>query len=1018
MKKFTRRIVSLLLVLTFILGIIPFNISKAATDENKSEPLLFGYYRVWHDRMNGKKVRGEKDGDKKGIQNFGDLPEELDVAFLFVDWIDDNLGYRKNPFWNELPSYVKKLHEKNIKVVRTIDISLVVNTSTVPVDGELPKNQKTKRYFNNDNEGHRKLAKLIVDEYVTRDKLDGLDIDMEWHNFNENQLSMAVGVIKEISKILKSQGKLFIYDTDKTGNKEIFQKTGDLYDYVLYQSYRNENLDYIYSTFSNKIPVNKFVPGFSFYEENDSNRWYNLSGSSLDKTEAYQLTTWQPKDKNLGTKGGVFAFAVERSGVKDGQDAIIPADYSVLKKLDSYLHQSHKSRLNEIEKNSHQRLEDVKKIENKDMIPFAGWTNGSDYAKKFNDGKIGGNDKWTDWKRTDRLEKNYVGLVFGSPSDVREIKLDSLDIHFFMDGGTAYPKKYEVQVYTGNKLDSIPDNYGFTETTVDGKKLDNDLNKEENWKTVKISEKPVSKDTIKFENIKTKAIRLKMEAQSGKSLAMSELVVKGTPVKNIPIKYTLSNEEVTKQIKSLEYLSKARSTGDFIAKIGTRTNEQLLKEAKKANDVLKRLETEALPKKPALPELKAPLYGGWFRTWHDQYSDIDENRPNYFGNMPKEVDLAFVFHDGTKDYSEFWEKLAYEYVPKMNARGQRVLRTIGINALFKNWLKDENGNEFSYDDEGALKRAKYIVENQINRYGLDGIDIDIEYHDTYSNRSSFTPDMERYATKVLSHIADLIKAENKIFMVDTNMSGEQAILKTIYNKVDYFMLQAYGSGGQYGIQSKWNTYHKYGIKPEQFILGFSFYEEGDGNRWNDISDSVEKSRAEYYAKWNPAEGKKAGLVSYAIDRDGVKFGDDSIKPTKYELSKQLKRVMEYSDVEDEIKEIQSLKNLSKEEINKYVDRLNNGLKNGEKLLPYEIVNLAKKAELNKEKNTKKINPKYEVEVSNKKKNDKSDKKVIKLENNINKNGGNPKTSDSGILLYVAVTAISIIGLSVVRKKND
>lgn len=65
MKKFTRRIVSLLLVLTFILGIIPFNISKAATDENKSEPLLFGYYRVWHDRMNGKKVRGEKDGDKK-----------------------------------------------------------------------------------------------------------------------------------------------------------------------------------------------------------------------------------------------------------------------------------------------------------------------------------------------------------------------------------------------------------------------------------------------------------------------------------------------------------------------------------------------------------------------------------------------------------------------------------------------------------------------------------------------------------------------------------------------------------------------------------------------------------------------------------------------------------------------------------------------------------------------------------------------------------------------------------------
>ncbi|MFM1602260.1 hypothetical protein ABGF26_03890, partial [Helcococcus ovis] len=407
MKNILRKFSSFLLAVTFIMNILSFNsIVKADSSiknlEKIKKPLLFGYYRAWHDRMNGKSEdgRGTK-GDPKGIQNMGELPKELGVAFLFVDWIDNDLGHRKNPFWKEFPNYIRKLHSNGTKVVRTIDISLVTNTAFVPEEGDNPKNPKIKKKFNNDAEGHKQLAKLIVDEYVKKDKLDGLDIDMEKYSLPANELSMAVGVINEISKLLKAENKLFIFDTDKRGNTQIFQNTADKYDYVLYQSYRQENLDGIFDTFKSKIPASKFVPGFSFYEEKDRNKWFNLSSGNygygswgrnknakLEETFAYRSADWQPKNKEDGTKGGVFAFAIERSGIVDGDDTIKPANYDVVKKLHSVLNESHNKRLKELgyteEKNKWiQKGDDYYYLDSEGKIAKNKWQ-GSYYLK--NDG--------------------------------------------------------------------------------------------------------------------------------------------------------------------------------------------------------------------------------------------------------------------------------------------------------------------------------------------------------------------------------------------------------------------------------------------------------------------------------------------------------------------------------------------------------------------------------------------------------------------------------------------------------
>ncbi|MFM1582047.1 glycosyl hydrolase family 18 protein [Helcococcus bovis] len=580
-----------------------------------------------------------------------------------------------------------------------------------------------------------------------------------------------------------------------------------------------------------------------------------------------------------------------------------------------------------------------------DMIPFAGWTNGSDFTSKFVDGKKN-DQKWTDWKRTDRLKENYVGLVFGSPSDVREVKLDELVIDFYRDGGTNMPESFEVQVYLENELKNLPDNYGFTQTTVDGKEIKNDLNNDENWNTIETVKDVKKQSVIKFNGLVSKAIRIKMKAKNGISLAVSEMTVKGTPLKSEKVSYTLSNEDVKSKIENLEYLKKSNSTQDFIRKIGSRTNEQLLKEAENANNVLKRLETEKLPEKPKMPELKSPLYGGWFRTWHDQNSDPDENRPNYFGDMPKEVNLAFVFHDYTKPYSEFWNKLAFEDIPKMNARGQRVLRTISVRNTFLD-ISSWAGQKFENTEEGNKARAEYLVNEIVEKYGLDGIDIDIEYHDTYSSNYNFTHEKEKQAVDVMNYMAEILHSKGKIFMIDTNMNADRGVLKGIYKNADYVMLQAYGRDR---MDSDWNDFKKY-ISPEKFLMGFSFYEEGDQNKWGDISSVVSGSRAEKFAKWQPDKGengKKAGIVGYAIDRDGMAMNDDSIKPTTYELSKQLKRIMEFEDVEDEIAEINKLTLLTSQEKDMYQRWLKDGLNSQEELLPSDIVKSAKEAQSKRE----------------------------------------------------------------------
>lgn len=274
-------------------------------------------------------------------------------------------------------------------------------------------------------------------------------------------------------------------------------------------------------------------------------------------------------------------------------------------------------------------------------------------------------------------------------------------------------------------------------------------------------------------------------------------------------------------------------------------------------------------------EMAPPLEFAYFRTWHDRA--VDPTRPNSMGEIPAEIDLAFVFPDYTPDDSPFWTVLREEYVPALRSRGTRVVRTTDIQAVLDPAFPDTA--------DGHRANAEHLVETLVEAHGLDGLDIDME-------RTLDESETAR-AVGVFLELSRLIgpkSGTDRLFIYDTNRDGRVPLFRATPDCFDFVLVQSYGRSIS-SLQSTWDSFAPF-IDPEQYLIGFSFYEENDGsNEWNDTSDPFEESRAVEFADWQPDGAAKGGIFSYAVDRDGVAFKDDAITHTTYEWSKALKHRM-------------------------------------------------------------------------------------------------------------------------------
>ncbi|HER4532568.1 endo-beta-N-acetylglucosaminidase family protein [Streptococcus pyogenes] len=417
---------------------------------------------------------------------------------------------------------------------------------------------------------------------------------------------------------------------------------------------------------------------------------------------------------------------------------------------------------------------------------------------------------------------------------------------------------------------------------------------------------------------------------------------------------TVKAEEKTVQVQkklpsidSLHYLSE-NSKKEFkeeLSKAGQESQKvkEILAKAQQADKQAQELAKMKIPEKIPMKPLHSPLYGGYFRTWHDKTSDpTEKDKVNSMGELPKEVDLAFIFHDWTKDYSLFWKELAIKHVPKLNKQGTRVIRTIPWRFLAggDNSGIAEDTSKYPNTPEGNKALAKAIVDEYVYKYNLDGLDVDVEHDSIPKVNGKASDENLKRSIDVFEEIGKLIGSKgadkSRLFIMDsTYMADKNPLIERGAPYIDLLLVQVYGARGEQGEfqndtrlvtetpEERWQGYSKY-IRPEQYMIGFSFYEEraGSGNLWYDINSRKDEdkangintditgTRAERYARWQPKTGGvKGGIFSYAIDRDGVAHQPekvaqqdkrsqtqvdeitDNIFHSDYSVSKALKTVM-------------------------------------------------------------------------------------------------------------------------------
>ncbi|HES2339014.1 TPA: endo-beta-N-acetylglucosaminidase [Streptococcus pyogenes] len=376
---------------------------------------------------------------------------------------------------------------------------------------------------------------------------------------------------------------------------------------------------------------------------------------------------------------------------------------------------------------------------------------------------------------------------------------------------------------------------------------------------------------------------------------------------------TVKAEEKTVQVQkelssidSLHYLSE-NSKKEFKEELSKEKVPEKVKEilakAQQADKQAQELTKMKIPEKIPMKPLHGPLYGGYFRTWHDKTSDpTEKDKVNSMGELPKEVDLAFIFHDWTKDYSLFWKELATKHVPKLNKQGTRVIRTIPWRFLAEgdNSGIAEDTSKYPNTPEGNKALAKAIVDEYVYKYNLDGLDVDVEHDSIPKVNGKASDENLKRSIDVFEEIGKLIGPKgvdkSRLFIMDsTYMADKNPLIERGAPYIDLLLVQVYGARGEQGEfqndtklvtetpEERWQGYSKY-IRPEQYMIGFSFYEEraGSGNLWYDINSrkdddkangintDITGTRAERYARWQPKTGGvKGGIFSYAIDRDGV-----------------------------------------------------------------------------------------------------------------------------------------------------
>lgn len=270
------------------------------------------YYRAWRDvTMHGVNTTLP---DKNWI-TMDDVPYGVDVVNVF-SYVPRGQEDKAKPFYDKLKAeYAPRLHERGIRLVRGVDYNRVM-----VADFRSFMRSKGSSAEKATDADYTAYADKIIEEYVTSVGLDGLDIDMESYP-SAQDVAISDRVIIALSKKLgpgsdRPNETRLIYDTNNT-NHDPIKNVAHLFNYIAYQQYgsnasRTRNVDESFKGMKNNPGV---LPGLTFPEELDHNRWYDTA-SDYEQSNFADVARYV-RDNDMG---GMFVYALDRDGRDYGAD--------------------------------------------------------------------------------------------------------------------------------------------------------------------------------------------------------------------------------------------------------------------------------------------------------------------------------------------------------------------------------------------------------------------------------------------------------------------------------------------------------------------------------------------------------------------------------------------------------------------------------------------------------------------------------------------------------------------------
>ncbi|WP_068269208.1 EndoS/ChiA family endoglycosidase [Caviibacter abscessus] len=353
------------------------------------------------------------------------------------------------------------------------------------------------------------------------------------------------------------------------------------------------------------------------------------------------------------------------------------------------------------------------------------------------------------------------------------------------------------------------------------------------------------------------------------------------------------------------------------------------------------------------------IFMGYYRIWRDKTFEQDNN--NLTGkneltmlDIPEGVNIVNVFgydkyavNNDSNKYQEYFKQLKDVYGPKLRKRGVKLVYGINYKRLIEVPIKINNGqnNNSEPTDTEIDAWAKELYEQTVLKYGLDGIDIDMELR--YEDTKKESEDSNYLTTRKINIGEKMIKALGKylgpkssnketLLLYDTNSgkASEKAI-GNVKDHFNYFFYQNYGKGNasnpRYTNLEKNNerVYKDLNVDKEKFIPGLTYAEElskeGQSKFINYHINDFSKSMLNLFAKDN----KYGGMFVYALDRDGMTHNspdDKKIIKTNFLWTKTLIQTLHGTTVENAKKavshnldRIKYLKELEEKEKSKEVD---------------------------------------------------------------------------------------------------